>query len=465
MTEAVATPRSPAPAPQHGRRHWIELSDLNWWLVFLLYTVLGWISAGSVFTASLASGGHQPYYYPLIWEMTGYYTALSLLPLMILVFARLPIARGNWFWAGPVHLGISLAFGAVHTCLMYLSRELIYRAVGWGHYDYGHFGYRLLMEYHKQVLNYILVYVVLRGLALYRTNRERERAAAALELKASELQRQLGQVQLQALRSQLNPHFLFNTLNMISSVMYEDCDRANHMISALSRMLRMSLEGQVGPETPLRRELEFLDAAAELLKARFGEGVDYEVSCPPELMDAPVPSLLLHSLVENAVKHHQSQSDPVIRVRVRIEAANGSLHLHVFDNGPGIADRDAALSKGVGLSNARQRLQALYGDDYSFKLENRPEGGLHVHIALPLNLFNPEGAHLVTTRPPLTPALSPSAGARENCRQSSAFPLCPSVEARENRRRSLAFPLSPAKGERAGVRGNLVVLPRCGPPA
>ena len=383
MTQAVAIPHRAPLAPQNGRR-WIELSDLNWGLIFLLYTVLGLISAGSVFTASLASGGHQPYYYPLIWEMTGYYTALSLLPLMILVFARLPITRDNWFWAVPVHLAISMTFGAVHTCLMYLSRELVYRALGWGHYDYGHFGYRLLMEYHKQILNYILVYIVLRGLALYRANRERERAAAALELKASELQRQLGQVQLQALRSQLNPHFLFNTLNMISSVMYEDCDRADHMLAALSRMLRMSLDGQVGPETQLRRELEFLDAAAELLKARFGSGVDYEVSCPPELMDAPAPSLLLHSLVENAVKHHQGQSDPVIRVRVRIEAANGSLHLHVLDNGPGIADRDAALSKGVGLSNAKQRLKALYGDDYNLELENRPEGGLHVHIALPL---------------------------------------------------------------------------------
>ena len=367
-----------------GRRHWIELCDLNWWLIFLLYTVGGLISAGTVFTASLAEGGHQPYRYPLIWEMTGYYAALCLLPLMILVFARLPVTRGNWFWAVPAHLGISMGFGAVHTCLMYLSRELIYRAVGWGHYDYGHFGYRLLMEYHKQVLSYALVYVLLRGLALYRANRDRERAAAALELRASELQRQLGQVQLQALRSQLNPHFLFNTLNMISSVMYEDCDRADHMISALSRMLRMSLDGQVGTETPLRRELEFLDAAAELLRARFGDGVDYEVSCPPELMDAPVPSLLLHSLVENAVKHHQGQSDPVIRVRVRIEAANGSLHLHVLDNGPGIAAQDAAPGKGVGLSNGRQRLHALYGEDYRFELENRPEGGLHVHVAIPL---------------------------------------------------------------------------------
>jgi signal transduction histidine kinase len=366
------------------RRHWIELSDLNWGLAFLLYTILGLISAGSIFTNGLASGGHQPYYYPLIWEMTGYYMALALLPLMVLGFSRVPISRENWFWTIPVHLGISMCIGAAHTGLMYLSRELVYGLLGLGPYDYGHFGYRMLMEYHKQVLHYALVYAVLKGMALYRTNRERERAAAALELRNSELQRQLGQVQLQALRSQLNPHFLFNTLNMISSVMYEDCDRADHMISALSRMLRMSLDDQVGPEAPLRHELEFLDAAAELLKARFRDGIELEVTCAPGLADVPAPSLLLHTLVENAIKHHQNQGDPVIRVQVRIEAENGSLHIHVLDNGPGIADPDIAVGKGVGLSNTRQRLQALYGDKSAFELENRAEGGLHVHIALPL---------------------------------------------------------------------------------
>jgi two-component system, LytTR family, sensor kinase len=373
-----------AEGPLKQRRHWIELSDLNWLLVFLLYTVAGLISAGTVFTSDLAAGGHQPYQYPLLWEMTGHYTAFLLVPLIILGFSRLPITRGNWFWSIPVHLAISIAFGLAHTVLMFLSRQAAYGLLGWGHYDYGHFGYRLLMEYHKQLLHYWLVYAVLRGLALYRISRERERAASALELKTSELQRQLAQVQLQALRSQLNPHFLFNTLNMISSVMYEDVDRADHMIAALSRMLRMSLDEHVSPEVPLRRELDFLDAARELLQARFRDHLELEVHCPPGLADASVPSLLLHTLIENAVKHHHNGNEPVIRVQVRIEAENGSLHLHVLDNGPGIADPDSVLGKGVGLANTRQRLRALYGENFRLDLVNRSEGGLHVHIVLPL---------------------------------------------------------------------------------
>jgi two-component system, LytTR family, sensor kinase len=376
---------SPAPSapPPEQRRHWIELSDLNWGIVALLYTVAGLISAGSVFTSNLAYGHHQPYSYPLLWEMTGYYTALLLLPVMVFGFSRIPIARNNWFWTIPAHLVISLALGAVHTLLMNFSRDWLYALLSWGPYDHGHVVYRMLMEYHKQFLHYVLVYALLRGLALYRTNRERERAAAALELKTSELQRQLGQAQLQALRSQLNPHFLFNTLNMISSVMYEDCDRADHMITALSRMLRMSLDDQVGPEAPLRRELEFLDAAAELLTARFGKGVEIQVVCAPGLADEPVPSLLLHTLLENAVKHHQNGSDPVIRVQVKVEADAESLQVHVLDNGPGIPNADRVVGKGIGLANTRQRLRALYGDHHTFELENRPEGGLHVHLSVP----------------------------------------------------------------------------------
>jgi sensor histidine kinase YesM len=373
-------------APVKARRHWIELSDLNWPLVFLLYTVVGLISAGTVFTSDLASGGRQLYRYPLVVEMTGHYTAFLLAPFIIFGFSRLPISRSNWFWMIPVHLAISVVFGVAHTTMMFLSRDAIFGLLGWGHYNYGAFGYRLLMEYHKQFLVYWLVYAVLRGLAFYRVSRERERTAAALELKTSELQRQLAQVQLQALRSQLNPHFLFNTLNMISSVMYEDVDRADQMIAALSRMLRMSLDEHVEPEVPLRRELEFLDAAGELLKARFGNNLELEVSSPPGLADTRVPSLLLHTLLENAIKHHQGGSEPVVRVQVRVEAENGLLHLHVLDNGPGIVDPDSAVGKGVGLANTRQRLQALYGQRFTFDLLNRPEGGLHVHIALPLRV-------------------------------------------------------------------------------
>ena len=240
LMEASGTERDP------GRRYWIEISDLDWRIVFLLYTVNALLSAGTAYTSELASRHGIAYFYPLLWEFTGHYTLLLLLPLMVAGFGRIPIRRHDWYWTVPIHLLISLVLGMVHTLLMFGSRRLVYTALGLGIYDYGDLGYRFLMEYHKQFLHYWIVYAALRVMAHYRRSRQRERQAAALELKTSELQRQLAQVQLQALRSQMNPHFLFNTLNMISSVMYEDVDRADHMISALSRMLRMSLEENPG---------------------------------------------------------------------------------------------------------------------------------------------------------------------------------------------------------------------------
>jgi LytS/YehU family sensor histidine kinase len=183
---------------------------------------------------------------------------------------------------------------------------------------------------------------------------------------------------------------------MVSSVMYEDVDRADHMISALSRMLRLSLDEGAAAETPLRREIEFLEAANELLRARFQDRIDIEIVCPTELLEAPVPHLVLHTLVENAIKHHQGEPDPVIRVRVQVEADAGVLHLHVIDNGPGIPDQGAAFGKGVGLANTRARLKALYGDRFTFELNNRPEGGLHVHVSIPLNI--PVAGHVTSSR-------------------------------------------------------------------
>jgi LytS/YehU family sensor histidine kinase len=226
-------------------------------------------------------------------------------------------------------------------------------------------------------------------MAHYRESREQERRAAALELKTSELQRELAQVQLQALRSQLNPHFLFNTLNMVSSVMYEDVDRADHMLSALSRMLRMSLEKDLATSVSLRRELEFVRCAMELIKARFGERVLFDIECSNADEDVMVPSLILHTLIENAIKHHDLEREPVIRVQARIVRKESMLTLDVLDNGPGIEDVSSAMNSGVGLSNTRQRLHALYGEEYQFEIKNRPEGGLHVHLGIPLTAEPP----------------------------------------------------------------------------
>jgi len=170
--------------------------------------------------------------------------------------------------------------------------------------------------------------------------------------------------------------------------MYENVDRADHMIEALSRMLRASLQDPVGALVPLRRELEFVGCAVELIQARFQDRVAIDIQCKPDILDALVPNLALHTLIENAVKHHGLERDPVIRVQVRIEHQNSTLDIEVLDNGPGIPDPAKALRSGVGFANLRSRLRVLYGERHRFELENRPEGGLRVHLAIPLEREN-----------------------------------------------------------------------------
>lgn len=361
----------------------IGVRDLNWWVVFLLYTAGAFISAGTIYTSDLAQRAPGRFFSAALSEFTGYWTAFCFAPLLVLGFKRFPILRSNWRWTVPLHVLFSIAFGVAHTLSMLASRTLVYSSLGLGHYDYGDMNYRFLMEYQKQGMHYWLVNAILRVLAYQRESRERERRAAALELQTSELQRRLAEAQLEALRTQLNPHFLFNTLNMISSVMYEDTGRADHMLSSLSQMLRMALTENAASRVTVHRELKFIGCAVELIEARFKDRVHIKIECEEGTASLLVPNMMLYTLLENAVKHHDRDREAVMRIRVAVKRRDETLLLEVTDNGPGVEDVDRAMTKGVGLTNTRRRLVALYGDRYQLELRNRPEGGLAVSVAIP----------------------------------------------------------------------------------
>src|SRR5437879_2012995 len=177
---------------------------------FLLATLFGLLNFGIVRTSDLASGSGPPAKYPLLWELTGAYTALAVLPGIVLLARRFPIERRNVWRRLALHLAAMCAFGMVHTLLMWGTRTVLYGLLGWGTYDYGEMRYRFLMEGQKQAVGYWLVYAIVRIAAYARRNRERELAATRLE-------KELTEARLSALKMQLQPHFLFNTLNMIST--------------------------------------------------------------------------------------------------------------------------------------------------------------------------------------------------------------------------------------------------------
>ncbi len=318
----------------------------------------------------------------LVNEMSGAYSFLLLLPLLLLFILRNRMGRDNWYRTLPLHLLAAVVFGVLQTTLMSLSRMILYPAFNLDHYRVGDLLDRYVMEFHKQLLVYILLVGAVEAWRRIRSARLREREGAALALRASRLQTQLSEARLQALQGRLQPHFLFNTLNMISAVMYEDAARADRMIARLSTLLRVSLETDATPCIPLRRELEILDVYLEIMRARFGSRLAVELDVDPTLEEWPVPALLLQPLVENAIRHGEPEIGEPVEITVRAVRDGGRLLLEVVDNGPGLPGGDVAV-EGVGLGLVRNRLAQLYGTTSGLCLENRPEGGLRVRIELP----------------------------------------------------------------------------------
>ena len=224
------------------------------------------------------------------------------------------------------------------------------------------------------------IYWAIMGMAhafvFYERARERERHAVMLETG-------LTKARLQTLQMQLQPHFLFNTLNSIASLIHENPRAADEMIGSMSDFLRLTLSASDRPEVSLCEELVYLDHYLAIERIRYGERLQVEKHIEPAALDSLVPALILQPLLENAVKHGvEKQIDPVL-VRILAGRDGDFLRLQVIDNGRGLKDIKDKLVEGVGLSNTRSRLQEVAGNASSLHFSLPPEGGLGVQILIP----------------------------------------------------------------------------------
>ena len=231
------------------------------------------------------------------------------------------------------------------------------------------------------VLFYWSLVGVCQGIRNFRISQERERRAVELEARFTS-------AKLQALRMQINPHFLFNTLNSIAALVYVNPRAADEMLGDLSELLRRSLDSMEEQEIPLAQELEFIGGYISIEQKRFGERLRVEQSVPDELMKALVPALILQPLVENAIRHGiEPRRGPGL---ISIEAKQEDKHLHLIvrDNGRGLpgADLNSSVRRGIGLTNTLARLQELYGQDQSFSFGRAEPQGCRVDIRLPFHL-------------------------------------------------------------------------------
>jgi two-component system LytT family sensor kinase len=353
---------------RRDRRPWLETG-----LIFAAWTAFALITANQHYMRSELLGQPMPWRHALQGALfEEYLWALATVAIFWLA-RRFPIERGRMRRAIAVHLfgavGLSLARVVV---VVEVSRRVAwlperpYHRQFWG-------------QFHEYILFYALLLGIAHGVLYYGRYRERERAAERLTAGLTE-------ARLHALKMQLQPHFLFNTLNAISALIPAEAQPARRMVARLGDLLRITLEHEETQEVTLREELAFLQPYLEIEQARLEDRLTVVMEIAPETLDARVPHLLMQPLVENAIRH--GLAPRIEPGRVEISATRGAddrfLHLEVRDDGPGM-DRDgpAPTRKGVGLSNIRSRLEQLYGGEHRFELENQPGGGVVVKISLP----------------------------------------------------------------------------------
>jgi len=206
------------------------------------------------------------------------------------------------------------------------------------------------------------------------------------ELQTSRLEAQLAKEQLQLLRNQLQPHFLFNTLHTLSSLIYEDVKAADKMIRQLSELLRKTLDHSDEQEITLNQEIEQLGYYLEIMKTRFQNRLFVEMRIPGEVKNAMIPNLILQPLVENAIKHGLEQSTEIGKINITAIKVDEKILIEIEDNGPGLnAKNNENQTQGIGLVNTRKRLDQLYGNGYKFELKNVESGGLKVILEIPFH--------------------------------------------------------------------------------
>jgi two-component system LytT family sensor kinase len=252
------------------------------------------------------------------------------------------------------------------------------------------FGLRAALD----VLVYWSLVGVCQAITNFRSSQERERRAAELEAR-------LTSAKLQVLRMQINPHFLFNTLNSIATLVYVNPRAADEMLGDLGELLRRSLDSMEEQEIPLAQELEFIGAYLSIEQKRFGERLRLEQCIPDELMKALVPALILQPLVENAIRHGIEPRRGPGLISIEAKQEDNHLHLIVRDNGRGLpgADLNSSVPGGIGLANTQARLQGLYGQDQSFSFGRAEPQGCRVDIHLPFHL-EPVQVPTVSNEPP-----------------------------------------------------------------
>jgi signal transduction histidine kinase len=365
---------TPAIADAATRDFWRRCLRV-WRWSFPLGAVFALLSALRDYTVSQKLESGLPLSYWLIGEAAVYAFWSLLAPLILWVMLRFPLTRKAWLRNGAVHLlfysclagAYAVHYWAVDS--LQLPQNAKPLSVDFLKTFYVAFS-GALIKYYAPVMvgGYIALY--------YARLREQE-------LRSATLARELAQAELRALKMQLQPHFLFNTLHSISTLVHTNAKGADVMIAQLSDLLRATLNAGAAEYAPLRQELDFAGKYLAIEQTRFSDRLRIEIDATPETLDVEVPYLILQPLIENAIRHGVSKNPGagVIRIEARLRVER--LDVTITDNGPGIATSARPAGCGVGLENTRARLLQAYSGRSELRLRRAGERGTIVELSLP----------------------------------------------------------------------------------
>jgi two-component system, LytTR family, sensor kinase len=366
------------------------------WFRWILYFLI-WTAVGLFFASYSPLWGRHAFKAPVSWDeavvtnLTFYYIWACIAPLVLWLGRRFRFEHSLWFSSLVVHIPTSVAVSAAQLFIAEIVTQSLSPEPLKLYDAFREIQRTVAVYFHINLLTYWAILGVGYSREYYRKFRDRE-------MRAVQLQSQLTQAQLQALKMQLHPHFLFNTFNTISSLMHQSVDEADRVLAVLGDLLRYSLQNVGVQEVPLSEELEFLKQYLEIEHARFGDRLRVKFDVDPDVLDKNVPNLILQPLVENSIRYAVAPRANGGSIEIAAKRNDRTMQIDIIDDGPGLpVGFTLQTSKGIGLKNSSVRMEQLYGQEQEFKLTNRSPNGLQITIILPLR--SPDPSHSSGTEP------------------------------------------------------------------
>lgn len=355
-----------------GLRAWGRV----WAVGFVLWTLLAFLSAAGAHVYTASVGSPESWAQLLAWNMTISFVWSLLTPPIYALSRRFSFDRSNWNRVLPLHLAASVVLTlAAASVIVWLEPFITWTPEA--HVPFSaHMLSRALMDFQR----YWYILLITQAIDYYCKYRQRE-------LQSSQLEAQLAHAQLEVLKIQLEPHFLFNTLNSIAALARNDGPAAENMTLQLADLLRFSLDAMGVHEVPLSRELTVLQKYIDIQQMRFRDRLQVEMDIAPNTLRALVPNMILQPLVENAIRHGIGPRRAPGHVRILSRQVFDELWLEIGDDGMGLTRVGGVPPEGVGLRNTRARLQQLYPHDHRLSLEDAPGGGCIVKIHIPFRTY------------------------------------------------------------------------------